>query len=393
MKFTVEQFLPAAPAAVWPYITVPALMNRWSTAKVRPLAHGDGEQPWAEGALRNITIISLGRKVASFDEVIQVSLPPERFVYRVIDGLPIRYHRGEITLSPVEGGTLLRWTVHFEFPLPGMATAARRLVLEPELKKSLRQMAKAVTGAAEERFEAYRVIDEAAELPGLYAAAEEIFREQRELADALEAKRDPKRWFARVYQFVTRSQIDACRSGEFAHPAWVLRLVPRFHYYFIRNLEAWTAGDVSCEKHWSSSFLAMEKAREWKGGEIGELAYGIAKGMQAHIEEDLPRTLAEIYHWYYRDKCRYGRFRADYLLMGPIFRRCADELMSLVPKDQLPRASRVFDRLAPPELKDRLMAKYYYDIGRERRKTFERGERLANLMAGAERPANRTSAS
>jgi uncharacterized protein YndB with AHSA1/START domain len=388
VQFTVTQFLPATPRAVWPFITVPALMNRWSTAKIRLLAHGDGDDAWAEGTLRNVTIRSLGRKVASFDEVVQVARPPERFVYRVVHGVPLRHHRGEITLRAVEGGTELSWTVALEFPLPGMAFAARHLVLERELRESLHVLAKEVVGAPEAKFPAYREIDEAGDLPSLYAAAEEIFREQRALADLLQTQGDPKRWFARVYQFVTRAQIDACHSGEFAHPAWVLRLVPRFHFYFAHNLEAWRDGDVSCEKHWASSFLAMDKAREWKGGPVGEIAYGIAKGMQAHIEEDLPRTLAEIYHWYYRDKCRYGRFRADYLLMGPIFRKCAAEMLDYVPAGHLPLPARLFERHAPPELKDGLMARYYYDIGRERRKTFERGERLANLMAGADRPGS-----
>lgn len=385
MKFTLEQFVAAEPAAVWPFLTVPDLMNRWSTATVRQLASGDGDEPWAMGTVRRITVKNFGRKVAAFDEVVQLSKPPHRFVYRVFAGIPARYHRGEITLTPQNGGTLVRWEVAFRFPVPGMAQAAAAM-LWPELRKSLRKLAAEANGAKawSYRQDAYR--SDPSILPGLYAAAQAIYDEQKALADELGAKDDPKKWFARVYQLVTELQIEACREGVFEHPDWVLRMVPRFHHYYIKNLAAWNERPVDTEHHWASSFRAAEMARRWKGEGVGELGYSIAKGMQAHIEEDLPRTLAEVYHWYYKDKFRYGRLRADYLLMGPIFRDAASRLIDMVPKQEIPLFNRIWERFVIPEIKEHLMARYYYDISRERRKAFERGERLARLMAGDRPP-------
>jgi hypothetical protein len=260
---------------------------------------------------------------------------------------------------------------------------AARLLLEKQLGESLRELAKVVIVKPEVAYEASHFPDESAELPALYEAAEAIYEEQRDLAEELTARNDPKRWFVRVYQYVTECQIAACRRGDFAHPAWVLRLIPRFHYYYLKNLRAWQEQRLhECEHHWASSFLAQDMARKWKGGDLGEIGYGIAKGMQAHIEEDLPRTLAEIYNWHYQDVCAYGRFRADYLMMGGIFREASSKLLALVPSDALSLQNRIVERYMPPEIKDNLMAKYYYDIARERRKAFERGERLARLMAG-----------
>src|SRR5688572_30238079 len=117
MKLVFDQFLPATPGAVWPYISRPELMAKWSTAKVTVLASGDGLDPASVGTMRQISIPSFPRPVA-FDEVIEHSNAPELLVYRVIDGLPIRYHRGEIRLTAAPGGTDLRWEVDYIFPLP-----------------------------------------------------------------------------------------------------------------------------------------------------------------------------------------------------------------------------------------------------------------------------------
>lgn len=384
VRLEFSQYLPASPKAVWPYLSDPALMSLWSEAAVKRLATGDSDAPWSVGTLRQITIRSFNRSKA-FEEVIEEAEPGSRLVYRVIAGLPVRRHVGEITLKASGKGTQLRWTVDMEFPLPGMAEGAR-FILVPQLRASLRKLAEVVQGARAPRLQTtLLVVDDTADLERLYDVAEDVLASQRKLGNQLAAQDDPKQWFARVYELVTENQIRACREGLFGHPGWVLQIIPRFDYYFKENLARWMDGRPEfCEQHWRSSFRAMETAHRWKGTALEALTYGIAKGMQAHIEEDLPRTLAEVYFYHYRDRCAYGRFRADYLRMTDIFSSAADQLLEQFPQELIPRRLRLFHAL-PREFKDPIMARYYYDIARERRRSFERGARLAALM-GAKLP-------
>ena len=108
--------------------------------------------------------------------------------------------------------------------------------------------------------------------------------------------------------------------------------------------------------------------------------YGVAKGMQAHIEEDLPRALAEVHVRHYAGRCDYARFRADYLRMGSIFRDAGDRLTALIPTRHWPLRTRLLRAILPAEIQDRVMASSYYDLPRQRRKAFERGERIARML-------------
>jgi uncharacterized protein YndB with AHSA1/START domain len=375
MNLMLERRLPAPPAAVWPFLVEPLLHNRWSTASMKLIAPGDRGQAGAVGAMREIRLPGPGR--VALVEVVQHAEPPRRLVYRVVSGLPLRQHRGEVLLEPSSAESVLRWTVSAEFQLPGMGQLATPL-LRRELGKSLDHLARAVFQEPERALLRDQVVDD--DLTALFRDAEAVLEEQRALADRLTSEGDRKRWFSRVYEYVTEYQLASCREGRFSHPGWVLRLVPRFHHHYRSNLDRWIA-DGLCEQHWRSSFRAMEQAESWYG-RLG-WAYGIVKGMQAHIEEDLPRSLAEVYHWHYRQRCSYARFRSDYLLMGDIFAAASRRMLEHIPLWMRPVRASLVAPLLPELVKQRWQAKAFYDLGRERLRAFERGDRLANLMASA----------
>lgn len=383
MHLVFERDLAVPPAAAWPLLTDPGLMNRWSTARVTSLAPGDGGGPGGVGALRAIALGS-GARGLTFEEVIEEAEAPHRLAYRVVAGLPIRRHRGLVTLDARGGGAHLRWSVELDFPAPGMELLARRL-LAPQLDASLDALARVAVETPAASLPApppQRRIDESGELPALYAAAEACAARQRALADELAA--DPKRWFPRVYQFVTELQIEGCRRGDFTHPGWVLRLVPAFHAYFESNLARARQAAPGLEAHWRSSFRAMDQAARWfRRDELRAIFYGVAKGMQAHIEEDLPRALAETYARHYAGRCDYARFRADYLRMSGVFRAAGQRLGAEVPDRLLPLRARLLRAVLPAEAGDWLLNRSFYDLPRERRKAFERGERIAALLTAA----------
>ncbi len=375
MRLSFEQQLPARPAAVWPFLIEPARMARWSLADVTSIAPGDGGGPGDVGALRRITIRA-ARTSTSFEEVIEHAEPPSRLVYRVVRGLPLRDHRGEITLARDGDGTLLRWDVDFAFLVPGVEIGARA-ILDSQLRDSLEALAIEVAGAPEIALQKSDFRDDLGELPALERDAERVREEQRALADRLAAAGDPKVWFTRVYQYVTESQLAYCREGRLTHRAWVMRLIPRFHVYYVDNLRRYL-GEIPgrAESHWQVAFRAMDRARPERR-DAGSLAVeGLLHGVAAHIEDDLPRALAEVHRAFYAGRCEIARFRADYLLMAGVFHLASDRLLAEMPRSFVPLHVRALGPLLPLELKDLLLSRYY-DVARERRRAFERGARLA----------------
>jgi len=385
VKLSFEQHLPASPEAVWPFITDPDRMNLWSLAMIQRLASGDGGAPGGVGELRRVTVRSLG-SVVRFDEVIEHANPGRRLVYRVVAGLPVRYHRGEITLAPTETGTLLRWDVEYAFSLPGLSIGAQA-VLGPQLKSSLAGLARVCEDAPPASYQRSGWYDDSDDDPRVWEDAERILVEQRAIADRLEAANDRKQWFARVYEYVTETQIAYCRTGRTTHRGWVMRLIPRFHDYYIDNLRRFTGEtEGPAEHHWHGAFGAMERGHPHLRSPGELFAHGLLLGIRAHVEQDLPRALADVYLSHYAHRCCYGRLRADYLLMNSIFRYSADRLLERVPRAYLPPLAWMLGPMVPPEARDALMARRFYDMATARRVAFERGGALARERVTCKKP-------
>ncbi len=135
MKLRFERVFSAPPHVVWPYLTVPDEMNRWSEAKVVAVTPGANGAHDGVGATRRVTVPAFGL-TSTLDEEVVESVPHERFAYRVVRGGGLRNHRGTQTLTPVNGGTGLVWEVQFE---AAFAPLARVLgaILRPRLARSL----------------------------------------------------------------------------------------------------------------------------------------------------------------------------------------------------------------------------------------------------------------
>lgn len=379
MQITLEQALPASPDLAWPYISDPELMNLWSLASIRSIAPGDGGHSSGVGAMRAVLIRAPFGK-AELEEVIERVEPPKRLVYRVISGGLLRRHRGEMTLSQEGEGSRLRWRVDYESPLAGI-DHGMRLLIERQLRASLQKLASVVRETTTRALPRPNDFAEAT-TSELWRQADDILSQQRTLATRLEDAGDPKQWFARVYAFVTEEQMALCRSGELAHPAWVLRLIPRFHEYYAGNLQRWLGLEGGpAEAHWRSAFRAMEHGSHWYKDSLVAISYGLAKGVQAHIEEDLPRALADVFVEHYAGRCDYARFRADYLMMGNVFRRASKRMIERMPSRHFPFYARLVTPYLPPEGQDAVIHRRFYDIPRERRRAFERGERLATWLS------------
>ena len=373
LQIALARELAGSVEAVWPLLTDPARMNEWSEAPVRALAPGDGGRMDGVGALRRVLAPGPTGEVRLL-EVIEASEPPHRLVYRVVNGPSmVKEHRGEQTLERLPaGGTRLRWEVRIELHV-GAAEALVRSSLVPSLERSLDVLARLARDAAPEPVRGARELS-AVDTTPLLREARAILEAQGQLAIELREANDPKWAFARVYELVTEAQLEHLAAGRVRHPEWVLHLVPRFHHYYTTNLEAWRGGRrLDVELPWAQSFAAAESA----DGGARALALGLGLGVRAHIEEDLPRALADVWITHFRERCDYARFRADYLSMGDIFEVAGERLLRELPAGVLPGWMRAMRAILPKPARDALTNANAYDVPRARRMAFERGARLA----------------
>ncbi|MEO6887219.1 MAG: DUF5995 family protein [Jatrophihabitantaceae bacterium] len=368
LRMTFERNLRVAPSSAWQLLTDPVQMNQWSSARIESVAYGDGGHPGAVGALRRVRLPHRGGLLT---EVIDRSEPPHLLQYRVVSGAPVRHHGGTITISD---DSHLRWTVEIE-PYSRAFIPPIWALLQWELNRSLTRLA-----AIEQPVNGHEPLprelaSDQLEMPALRAVAEEVARRQGALADELLAVDDPRGYFARVYQFVTEGMLAAVDADRFDHPGWVLRLIPLFDAYFTANVRA-EAADI--EPHWRRAFTKMERARD--GSRFDLMVNTVLAGMQAHIEDDLPRALGTVYAKHYARHCEHVRFRADYLRMTDIFPAAGDRLLATLPRWRWAPGPLLVDLLAPKPLREQLFERRIYPISRNRSRAFDQAVWIGQLI-------------
>lgn len=397
MRLTFAQSFPSAAIEdVWKLVTDPESMNTWSTAKITSLSPGAMKTYNSVGALRRVKVRAFARTTV-LDEVIEESEPPHRLVYRVYHGAPVRFHRGEMTLTKDADTVRFKWDVDLEGPKAILATL--RFLLEREVGKSVRAMPSALAQLSREPSSSARrapvttsaiATPDAADLAARVTAAKNTLQRQADLSTRLQQEGSPHYWFARVYEFVSEEQIAFLGSRDCKNPAWVAALVPAFFAYYERNLRTHVEKTVPAEKHWQKAFGRAEhylpsahapgdppEMAEAPQASSKNIARAILHGAKAHIEGDLPRAIAEISTKEFTG-VPIEIFRPDYALMGSLFRRAANRVFLEAAHD------RPFDlrmqayRVMPKAIRTALFAEGPYNIPEARMKAFEEAIRLAS---------------
>jgi uncharacterized protein YndB with AHSA1/START domain len=362
--------LPVPPERAWPWIAEPTLMSRWSEARIESVALGDADHPGGTGARRRVHLPGPGRNV--LDEVVVHGDAPDRLVYQVIGNPVVLHHRGTQTITRTAGGARLRWVVEITLAARALEWAAERQ-LRPSLERSIEAMAR----LAREPVDALplppaRDLGEAEVFRALRADAEAVRDAQRAWADRLLAADDDRGWFARVYQHVTEEQLAACDAGSFEHPGWVLRLLLAFHPLWERPLRQRLSeldGDVPA--HWQRAHALAERAASATTNHYERAVRSIFGGMRAHIEDDLPRAMADVFRAHYAGRCRFARMRADYVRMAPIFDRAGERVQAWFPRSEWTTRARMIDTFTPTFLRTTLIDRTLYPITKKRRDAFE----------------------
>ena len=130
----------AAPAAVFQLVNDHAGLSQWSgLGRFTPVA-GAAEQ--GVGAERNVST-----PMGSMREQITHWQPEQCVRYRIIDSRLLVNHRGEITLAPEAGGTLVTWSVRFRSGIPGLGGLLQR-VMQGKFDKALQGLQQHVSAGS-----------------------------------------------------------------------------------------------------------------------------------------------------------------------------------------------------------------------------------------------------
>ena len=123
-EIVVEHRFTAAVDVVWEKVSDHRGMRRWLVPGMSVRLQREGEPaPNGKGAVRVIE----GAGVRAVEEVVEFE-PPNRMVYVVLSGFPIKEHRGEIRLEPEGGTTRLVGTVRSDPRYPGTGWILRWIV-------------------------------------------------------------------------------------------------------------------------------------------------------------------------------------------------------------------------------------------------------------------------
>lgn len=141
-----EGIAQAEPGTVWALVSEAARYPEWGPWSSCEYERPGDTSPRGPGAVYRLRSSRryLGRYPVTVEKVLEAEA--DRFLaYTVVGGTtPVRNYRAEVTLTPADGGTRIRWTGEWD------ATVMGRLIYR-ELSKVYPQVVAALTAAAEKQ--------------------------------------------------------------------------------------------------------------------------------------------------------------------------------------------------------------------------------------------------
>jgi uncharacterized protein YndB with AHSA1/START domain len=129
-------------ATVYALLRDGATWPTWSPIDSFALERPGRDEPEGVGAVRCFR----NGRVTGHDTIVEL-VPDRRLSYTHTSSLPVRDYRGDIDLTPVEGGTEIRWVSSFEPRLPGTGPLLRR-ALDGFIEALTRGLAEHAAGIA-----------------------------------------------------------------------------------------------------------------------------------------------------------------------------------------------------------------------------------------------------
>jgi uncharacterized protein YndB with AHSA1/START domain len=123
-SFTIERTIAAPPEVVFDVLTDHRAYPRYTRLRKAVLEQEGSPDANGLGAIRRLHAVGppIREEVIGFER-------PARFSYRVLSGLPVRDHVGEVTLGPAGGGTQMTYRIDVTPTVPvggGLVVALMR---------------------------------------------------------------------------------------------------------------------------------------------------------------------------------------------------------------------------------------------------------------------------
>jgi hypothetical protein len=131
----------AAPSAIWPLLADTTTWSDWGKWSSAELLREGTPPPGGVHSVKRLRTFP----VTTVEEV-TVFEPERRLGYELREGMPLKGYRAEVTLTPVDGGTEIRWHSEFEPKVPGTGGLYRRT-----LSSFMADAVKRLAAAAEKR--------------------------------------------------------------------------------------------------------------------------------------------------------------------------------------------------------------------------------------------------
>jgi len=142
-----EQTTKAAPESVWALVSDATTYPRWGPWREAGYRSAGTASPRGAGAvywLRSSRRYGL-RRPLSVEKILDAE-EGRRLAYTVVEGLPVRNYRAEITLAPAADGTRIRWAASWDRTMSGRLVHRSLRKLYPQIVASLAAAAEASTG-------------------------------------------------------------------------------------------------------------------------------------------------------------------------------------------------------------------------------------------------------
>jgi uncharacterized protein YndB with AHSA1/START domain len=132
----IEHDFAKPPERIFAYLAEHENLAEVFGAKVTRLRDGEDGERNGVGSVRKLQIGPL----PPFEETVTEFVVPERIVYRITKGSPLRGHVGTMTFSPTPaGGTRFAYDIRIASPIPGLAP-----IVQAALTRSISQSLDAV---------------------------------------------------------------------------------------------------------------------------------------------------------------------------------------------------------------------------------------------------------
>jgi len=116
----------AAPPVVWELVANADSYCQWG-----PWSASGYRSPGDQNGVGAIRWFRYGR-TTTVERVLE-SEPPRRLVYTVVQGIPVRNYRAEVTLTPEGQGTRIRWSASWDRTLGGRIVHSRLRSMYPDI--------------------------------------------------------------------------------------------------------------------------------------------------------------------------------------------------------------------------------------------------------------------